>query len=123
MQLVELYAKSEGASRNIELGTAAADIEKMVNGACGGKIAVKAADAAKAGMVERARATGQAIANLCLGDADYKAAVAKLEDLKFSASGKADTAIARKGKSLEVAFGNTPVNTPATVTLWLKNNL
>ncbi|HSI02837.1 MAG: hypothetical protein ACAI38_04755 [Myxococcota bacterium] len=122
-QLVDLYVKTEGAGRNIELGTAPADIEKAVNGACGGKVAVKANDAAKAGMVERARVAGQAIANLCLSDSDYKVAVAKLDDLKFSASGKADTAIARKGKTLEIAFGSTPVNTPATVTLWLKNNL
>ena len=122
-QLAELYVKTEGATRNIELGTAPADIEKVVNGACGGKVTVKAAEAAKAGMVERARVAGQAIANLCLGDDDYKAAIAKLDDLKFSASGKADTAFVRKGKTLEIAFGSTPVNTPATVTLWLKNNL
>lgn len=122
-QVAEIYVKSEGAARDIELGTAPADLEKLINGACGGKASVKAGDAAKAGMIGRARVSGQTIANLCMSDADYKTALAKIEVFKFSSSGKADTAVSMKGRSIEIAFGNTPVNTPATLSFWLRNNL
>ncbi len=120
--VVAQYVKGEGAAKSSDLGTAPADIAKTINGACGGKLTVSAADAAKAGMVGRARAAAESIAKLCADD-DYKAAVARLTELKFSASGKADTHVAVRGSTLDVAFGNVPLNTPATVKLWLKNNL
>lgn len=121
-QVVEQYVKSEGAAKVTDAAPAKADIEKTVNAACGGKVNAKVDAAAKAGMAERARVTGQAIAGLC-ADADYKAALAKVTELKFVTSAKAETTTTLKGKSVEVAFGTNPVNTPATVSLWLKNNL
>jgi hypothetical protein len=120
--VVQAYVKGEGATKQTEQGTAAADIEKSLSSSCGAKLSIKLGDAAKAGFVDRAQATGKTLAQLCT-DNDYKSALAKITEIKFGSSGKADTATTLKGKTIEIAFGNDPVNTPATVSLWLRNNL
>jgi len=119
--VVDAYVKGEGATKNSE-GGFGTEVEKAINSACGGKVSVRGGEAAKAGLSDRARATAPAIAKLC-ADADYKTAVSRISELRFSASGKADTQVSAKGLIIEVALGSSPVNTPATVALWLKNNL
>lgn len=120
--VVAQYVKGEGAAKSSDVGTAPADIAKTINGACGGKLTANVGEAAKAGMVGRARAAAEAIAKLC-ADNDYKTAAARITEIKFSSSGKADTQVGLRGSTLDVAFGTVPLNTPATVKLWLKNNL
>ena len=120
--VIDAYVAGEGAKPGTDLGTVPTDAEKTLASACGGTISVKATAAANAGMVDRVRATSAAISKLC-EDADYKVAIAKLTELNFTASGAADTRIAMRGKAVDIALGSTPLNTPATVRLWLKDNL
>ena len=119
--LINAYVEHEGGRPTDEASTQK-QIETDVGAACGNKPKVVVTGLAKDGLLGKAKAAAAGLADLCRSDADYKAAAAKLTELRFERA-KDDLAITKKGNEAHIGVSTNALNTRDSTLQWFKDNL